>query len=67
MTAEGTKVCPAPACSSAGAAQPLENYWRNKRNKDGLQSWCKTCLRAEHQRQRETIRSQMAASLLVTP
>lgn len=37
------KVCKNPDCPFAGQPQPFENFYKAKRMKDGLQSWCKTC------------------------
>lgn len=43
-----------PACRRCGVEQPEENFYRNKRYKDGVVlSWCKSCFKEWH-RQRYT-------------
>jgi hypothetical protein len=32
-------------CTNCGEAKSLSDYWKAKKNRDGLQAWCKTCLR----------------------
>lgn len=35
------------ACSKCGLTKPLEQFYRSVKNKDGRQSWCKKCAKAE--------------------
>lgn len=40
-------------CSKCKESSPIENFSKNRKSKDGLDSWCKTCTRANTRRQRE--------------
>mgnify|MGYP001573483006 CR=1 FL=1 len=37
------KVCSSKKCVFGGKLQPLNSFGKNKKNKDGLQSRCKSC------------------------
>jgi hypothetical protein len=39
------KTCTNRRCPERGRPQPLTEFWPNKTCRDGLQAWCKTCLR----------------------
>jgi hypothetical protein len=39
------KACSNPRCPERGAPQPLTEFWPNKTCRDGLQAWCKACIR----------------------
>ncbi len=36
-------------CNKCLEQKPLDMFWKNKSNKDGLQKICKACLRADRQ------------------
>ena len=38
-----TKICSKPVCSNNGEPQPLNNFNKEKRSKDGLRSSCREC------------------------
>lgn len=38
------RTCTHPECPEDNP-QPKENFYRNRQGRDGLQSWCKTCLK----------------------
>ena len=39
-------------CKKCGQELPLSFFWKNKKSKDGLQNWCKTC-QTEYEKQRK--------------
>ena len=39
------KVCSNSNCTHGGARQPHTEFHRNRNTRDGLASWCKTCVR----------------------
>jgi len=49
MTTAKTKVCRRKACRHGGNPQPIENFNKNKARPDGLQDYCKECVRDYHQ------------------
>lgn len=42
-------------CSKCGEEQPLENFSKSKRSKDGLMAWCKECVRQYNQEHKDEI------------
>jgi hypothetical protein len=41
-----TKVrLPAKRCRCCGERQPVDGFYRHPHNRDGLQSWCKACMK----------------------
>jgi len=34
---------PTKTCSKCGEVKPLDDFYKNKANKDGASCWCKTC------------------------
>lgn len=41
-------------CTKCGKSHSLENFSKNNRNKDGLDRWCKGCIKAHHNIKRDT-------------
>lgn len=31
-------------CTKCGTSNPLTNFWKQKKAKDGLNTWCKSCI-----------------------
>ncbi len=43
LAVDGMKICSNPNCSHNGQPQPVSNFFKNKRCKDGLHYYCKDC------------------------
>ncbi len=48
-----TKVCSNPNCIHANKPQPVENFFKDSRTSDGLQSRCKDCFKKYYQDHKE--------------
>jgi 5-methylcytosine-specific restriction endonuclease McrA len=40
-------------CSKCGEWKPLDQYYKHEGHKDGLHSWCKSCLNVNHAKRRK--------------
>lgn len=56
-----TKTCSNPDCQMDNP-QPIENFHRNNRSKDGLNSQCKTCRKAAARRYRQSAKGKATAA-----
>jgi hypothetical protein len=64
ISGEWKKVCSKADCHKAGIPQPIEGFYKNKSKKDGLESNCKKCMKAQnaayHANNKESIKARKA-------
>ena len=44
LSEQGFRICPNPKCESKGEPQPLSNFQKDSRTRDGRKSQCKSCV-----------------------
>lgn len=49
------KRCPRTTCAKRGVVQPRDAFHKDRRNKDGLESWCKACVRQYNEENKDRI------------